>query len=178
MLSRKSPKNRGKASPTRRPSWVRSGKGRNTKGPKWPDQDGLFVGVWVLESLGGRRRILRGEFHVERTIHDSKQRKTAGPASRGIKRAPGSGELSLVAETLAALGSMHRLRIINLLLLGTASYRALVKATGLLAGPMYHHLRHLELAGLLESKQRNEYALTRRGKRIGAVARALGQVLK
>jgi predicted transcriptional regulator len=50
------------------------------------------------------------------------------------------------------------------LLEGPATYRALAKATRLRAGPLYHHIAQLRLAGLVRPKERDLYALTRGGR--------------
>src|SRR5438045_4011437 len=57
--------------------------------------------------------------------------------------------LSVLATTLAAAGHSARLRILDLLLAGPATYRALQRCTGCKVGPLYHHVHHLRLAGLI-----------------------------
>jgi predicted transcriptional regulator len=63
--------------------------------------------------------------------------------------------------------------ILQLLLDGPATYRALQKATGLAAGPLYHHVNQLRLAGLILPKQRDLYELTRGGRNLYMIALTL-----
>jgi len=79
-----------------------------------------------------------------------------------------------LAAVLAALGSPHRLRIMLKLLEGAATYRTLQKMAGLQAGPLYHHISHLRLAGLIGPKQRDLYELTRAGRDVLLAALLLG----
>ncbi len=69
-----------------------------------------------------------------------------------------------LAALLAAMSSVHRLRILLKLLEGAATYRTLQKVTGLKAGPLYHHIANLRLASLVGPKQRDLYELTRAGR--------------
>ena len=81
------------------------------------------------------------------------------------------------ARILGVLGSRHRLRILGALAGGGATYRGLVKTTGLAAGPLYHHVNQLRLAGLILPKQRDLYELTRGGRNLVLVAMALGPLV-
>ena len=81
-----------------------------------------------------------------------------------------------VARTLNVLGSAHRLRILGTLAGGAATYRQLVKTTKLRAGPLYHHVNQLRLAGLLRPKERDLYEITARGKRHLLMAAAMGSM--
>jgi DNA-binding transcriptional ArsR family regulator len=69
-----------------------------------------------------------------------------------------------LASVLAALGSEHRLAILSGLLEGPATYRWLQNRTGLKAGPLYHHISQLRMAGLVGPKTRDVYMLTRAGR--------------
>jgi len=71
-----------------------------------------------------------------------------------------------VADVLTAVASVHRVRMLAKLLEGPATYRALQKVTGLKAGPLYHHVAQLRLAGLMGPKQRDLYDLTRGGRNL------------
>lgn len=81
-----------------------------------------------------------------------------------------------VADLLAAIASVHRLGLLLKLLEGPATYQALVKATGLKPGPLYHHLTQLRLAGLIGPRQRDLYSLTRGGRNLILVASTLPQL--
>jgi predicted transcriptional regulator len=56
--------------------------------------------------------------------------------------------------------------VLRLLLAGEATHKALSKATGLKAGPLYYHIRELRSAGLIGPKVRDLYMLTKRGRRV------------
>jgi DNA-binding HxlR family transcriptional regulator len=64
------------------------------------------------------------------------------------------------ASVLAALGHPVRLRIIRHLLRGARSSQELLEIEGIgTTGRLYHHLRELELCGLIVSPTRNEYVV-------------------
>jgi DNA-binding HxlR family transcriptional regulator len=80
------------------------------------------------------------------------------------------------ARILGVLGSRHRLRILGALAGGGATYRGLVKTTGLAAGPLYHHVNQLRLAGLVRPKERDLYEITPKGTRCLLMAVAMGRM--
>ncbi|MDO8630103.1 MAG: helix-turn-helix domain-containing protein [Phycisphaerales bacterium] len=100
------------------------------------------------------------------------------PAEAGPRKPIGAGRrwgasarlAPRVCEAFAALGNSARLAILRLLLDGPATYRSLQKATGLAAGPLYHHVNQLRLAGLILPKQRDLYELTRGGRNLYMIA--------
>jgi DNA-binding HxlR family transcriptional regulator len=67
------------------------------------------------------------------------------------------------------LGHADRVRIAQALAAGANSHHLLAQASGLKAGPLYHHLRELERAGLVLLRRRNVYALTEFGRAFLAV---------
>ncbi len=77
-----------------------------------------------------------------------------------------------------ALGHAQRLRILQRLLDGPATYQAVRRATGLKVGPLYHHINHLRLAGLIRPKQRDLYELTRGGRNLTLGAILLGSLAR
>lgn len=81
-----------------------------------------------------------------------------------------------VARIMGVLGSGHRLQILGRLAGGAARYRGLVKTTGLSAGPLYHHVNQLRLAGLVRPKERDLYEITPKGLRCLLLAAALGRM--
>lgn len=100
----------------------------------------------------------------------------AGPRKPvGVNRRRGASvrPTSRVCAAFAALGNSARMVILQLLLDGPATYRALQKATGLAAGPLYHHVNQLRLAGLILPKQRDLYELTRGGRNLYMIALTL-----
>lgn len=71
-----------------------------------------------------------------------------------------------LGQVLAALGNPHRLKLALKVLEGPATYQALRKASRLQAGPLYHHITQLRLAGVLAPKERDLYRLTRGGRNV------------
>lgn len=100
------------------------------------------------------------------------QLKGRRPRMTGIR----SAEPKRAAAVLAALGHAQRLVILLKLLEGPATYRGLSRATGLKAGPLYHHIRQLRLAGLLLSRARDLYELTRGGRNAAAACLVLSRL--
>lgn len=106
-------------------------------------------------------------------------RADADLAVGGTRRLRGRvGPADRAAGILAAVGHPARLRILSLLLEGPAVYRAVEKVTGLRAGPLYHHINQLRLAGLIRPKQRDLYELTRGGRNVALIAALLAKLAK
>ncbi|MCK6455452.1 MAG: winged helix-turn-helix domain-containing protein [Phycisphaerae bacterium] len=59
---------------------------------------------------------------------------------------------------------MDRLRIGRAILTGARTHAELAARIGLAPGPLYHHLRTLERAGLVSASRRNHYELTPAGR--------------
>ena len=92
-----------------------------------------------------------------------------------------TGKLHISAATcraLAAVGHDVRARLMTKLLEGPATYRALERASGQKAGPLYHHINQLRLAGLILPKQRDLYELTRGGRNLILTVSVLGPLLR
>lgn len=66
----------------------------------------------------------------------------------------------VVSRLLAGLAHRDRVRIAKAILLGARSHHQIREAVGLKTGPLYHHLRALERAGMVEILDRNTYSLT------------------
>jgi len=104
----------------------------------------------------------------------------AGPAhamQQAARRLAGRTGPAL-AVVLAALGHPHRITLLSTLLEGPATYRLLQRRTGLKAGPLYHHVNQLRLAGLLAPKTRDLYDLTRSGRNVLLAALVMQGLLK
>ncbi len=80
------------------------------------------------------------------------------------------------ARRLAAVGHPMRVMLLTHLLEGPAVYKSLSKVTGLGAGPLYHHINCLRLAGLIRPPQRDVYELTRCGRNVILLALALDKL--
>jgi len=83
-----------------------------------------------------------------------------GPKSAFVQLADAAG----IAKTLAGLAHPDRVRIGRAILLGSHTHQLLREAVGIKTGPLYHHLRALERAGLITMADRNQYGLTRMGR--------------
>ncbi len=81
-------------------------------------------------------------------------------------------------RALAAVGHSARAGIMGKLLEGPCTYRALQRVTGLKAGPLYHHVNQLRLAGLILPKQRDLYELTRGGRNLIVAVVLVGPLIK
>lgn len=115
---------------------------------------GIGALIAIAEAGGGKpvvQVIRRGSF-------------SAAPAGRHRQRlleAVADGEL---ARVIGGLGQRQRIRIGRAILAGANTHHTLARASGLAPGPLYHHLRSLERAGLLRFVERNRYDLTRLGR--------------
>jgi len=98
------------------------------------------------------------------------------PGQRPKEVVLGAADAGHVARMLAGLAHPDRIRILRAILQGAATHHALHKAVGLKTGPMYHHLRALERAGVLTMATRNAYDLTERGRVALLVTNTLGAV--
>lgn len=68
-----------------------------------------------------------------------------------------------IARILGGLAHADRIRLMIILEAGAQTHKTLADAVALKPGPLYHHLRALERAGLIHSKARNQYDLTADG---------------
>lgn len=115
---------------------------------------GVGVVVAIAESAGRQRSIRivrRAEF--DRT-----------PGRRPRERLLGTASLEAVARVCNGFGHTQRLRIARAILTGANTHLALRDAVGLSPGPLYHHIRSMERAGLVETVDRNRYDLTSVGR--------------
>ncbi len=78
----------------------------------------------------------------------------------------------------AAVGHKVRATLMLQMLSAPATYRTLQKATRLEAGPLYHHVNQLRLAGLVMPKQRDLYELTRGGRNLILTAMAAESLIR
>ena len=79
-----------------------------------------------------------------------------------------------LARIFSGLAHPDRVRLAKEILAGARTHRDLSLATGLKTGPLYHHVRELERAGLLDSSIRNVHDLTDLGRIVLLVAVVLG----
>jgi hypothetical protein len=79
-----------------------------------------------------------------------------------------------LARLLSGLAHRDRIRLARAIVAGANTHHLLSEAVKLKAGPLYHHLRELERAGLLSMVERNAYVLTAVGRIALFVTAALG----
>lgn len=132
-------------------------------------QHGLGTYIAVAEALGNG--------HDIQVARSEAFGASPGPGAAARKFAS-KARLDELARVLSAFGSPHRLQILLALLYGPATYRTLQRAAKLKAGPFYHHINQLRLAGFLGPKTRDVYVLTRAGRNALLVALSLAPLLK
>lgn len=108
--------------------------------------------VWAFLAIA--ERVEKKLDFASQMVRGQKSRRVATPDSL----CEAAGQLG------AALGHAARVRILIAMLPGPASYQVLQSATACKAGPLYHHLNQLRLAGLIQTRQRDRYQLTRGGR--------------
>ena len=101
----------------------------------------------------------------------------AKPARRPKATLLAKADPGEVAKLLGGIAHQDRIRIAGAILAGANTHKLLEEAVGLKAGPLYHHIRSLERAGLLETVSRNVYGLTELGRVALLVATALGNAV-
>ena len=130
-------------------------------------QPGCVAAIEVCETVGR---------HVDRI---RKTVRVAAPIA-GVSGRSGGGGVGLsdrVCRVMAAMGHTTRAKLMTTLLRGPADHATLQQATKVAAGPLYHHVNQLRLAGLIRPKQRNTYELTRGGRNMILTAMALGSIV-
>lgn len=144
------------------------GRGKKTEESRFPQlraKDGCGVSLLIVERVGGELYETQRTYEV---VIDG----ITGDASKGGGRGGRSSAKRLGAlaanacQAMAACGHPVRAIILTELLYGPATYRALQHAAKAKAGPLYHHIHHLRLAGLIRPKQRDLYELTRGGRNL------------
>ncbi len=135
--------------------------------PKLKKHDGCGVILAVTE------RVAKTRDHTERVLQVPLTLGGGRGAAARLPRIPPH-----TSRALAAVGHPQRLNIMVKLLEGPATYRALQKVTKSKAGPLYHHVSQLRLAGLILPKQRDLYELTRGGRNLILTVAAVGGLIR
>lgn len=86
------------------------------------------------------------------------------PAKRPRERFLSAASNEGIAKLCNAMANPRRVAMLKAIFTGAGSYAQLSETLGLKAGPLYHHVRELRLAGLLKLAQRDTYRLTEYGK--------------
>lgn len=79
-----------------------------------------------------------------------------------------------VAGKLGGLAHPDRIRLAIAMMTGADTHLKLSTETRLAAGPLYHHLRAMQLAGLVHQPSRNFYTLTEQGEMLLLIAACIG----
>ena len=137
--------------------------------PKLAGRDGCGALLMVGECVD------RGS---DKRSHTFEMRAGAGDASGRGAAGRVSKTVASVARAFGALGHVQRTKILAKLLEGPATYRAVQRVTKLKAGPLYHHINQLRLAGLILPKQRDLYELTRGGRNLILAAMVIGPLIR
>ena len=128
--------------------------------PALRKSSGLGVAISIAENADGVLDVVEASGEWPSQTHA----KRAGRGKKSTSRRPRLNKQVYVA--MAAAGHEVRAKLMLKLLDGPAIYRALKRVTKLEAGPLYHHINQLRLAGLILPKQRDLYELTRGGRNL------------
>lgn len=135
--------------------------------PSLAQADGTAVFVLVAEKMDGQWDVADNSRAFVNSIRSGR----GGIAHR-------RGLSGALCRAMAAVGHPQRGQILCKLLEGPATYQSLQRLTKLKAGPLYHHVGELRLAGLMLPKQRDLYELTRAGRNVILAALALGSLVR
>ncbi len=131
----------------------------------------------ITHALDGKREwieVQTDSLLAHRKNNGSVDETAAQAARRMVRRA----DRAEIATLMTGLANPHRLAILHSLLEGPANYRHLLSATQLKAGPLYHHISELRLAGLIGPKARDTYELTELGNRLTVLSVLLPKIAK
>jgi hypothetical protein len=132
-----------------------------------------------LRGGGGCASMILAAERVDSTWDEAGHKVVIGGGMRKSRKGGTSTKtLERVCHAMGALGHPSRMRMMVKMLEGPATYRTLQKVTKLKAGPLYHHVTQLRLAGLILPKQRDLYELTRGGRNLMLVAMAAGPLIR
>jgi len=135
-------------------------------------EGGAIYGIGVLLAVASAS----GKAAAIATCRAEAWRSRPGEAPRQALLKPAND--TATANLLNGLAHRARFNLAKAIFLGSHTHRLLSQASGLKTGPLYHHLRGLQQAGIIESKDRNSYGLTEIGTRLLLVAAALGSNIK
>lgn len=128
---------------------------------------GFACQVTISNSLSGKADCL--EVRLQSSTLSAKRQTPEAALARAARSLVRHARPDRCAILLNSLASTHRLKIAYRLLEGPAGYRQLQEATTLQAGPLYHHIDELRLAGLVQVRRpggHNLYELSKVGTRL------------
>jgi len=100
-----------------------------------------------------------GELHYARA-----ERFATRPGLRPKAAVLALAEPKHIARLMAGFAHPDRVSITRAVMSGANTHHAISEALGLKTGPLYHHIRALERAGILRTPGRNTYELTELGR--------------
>lgn len=104
--------------------------------------------------------------HKVTTLEEAYQK----PAMRPRAALTARIEAAKIAGHLGGLAHPDRIRLAIAIMTGADTHMKLRTETQLAAGPLYHHLRAMQLAGLVHQPSRNFYTLTEPGETLLLIA--------
>jgi DNA-binding transcriptional ArsR family regulator len=129
---------------------------------------GVASSIVILESEGRKRSIkVGGVRHLFQL-----------PAHRPRHRLVSHMANDAIARLFTAFAHPQRVSIMKAIYTGAASYADLREKVGLKAGPMYHHIKELRLAGVVSDGPRDLYRLTPRGEKALIVVCSMSSILE
>ncbi len=136
---------------------------------------GFACSISIVQAVEGKGREVSTS--VESMISE---RRGGGPRERSTaaRNLVKGLNLEKIAASLGSLASTHRLTIVHRLMEGPAGYGQLREATKLQAGPLYHHIGFLRLAGVVGPKSRDVYELTESGRRLALLSVLVPKLLR
>lgn len=139
-----------------------------------PKQQGCSSLIYIQERNGKHidQFFNASIFLTPKSGKSNKTHRKGGPVTSRIKNVS-----VRIATALSAVAHPVRIKILMKLLEGPMIYRSLQKLTKLKAGPLYHHINQLRLAGLILPKQRDLYELTRGGRNLSMIIMTLGSAV-
>lgn len=163
---------------------ARNGKRRQRPKPSVPRAKrrplratGWDCSIRIDHAIKGERH--RIQMQLASLVPDTKNDNTiAEPTAKAARRLVQRVNPQEIASLMASMSNAHRVVILHRLLQGSASYKELQTASKLKAGPLYHHVAFLRLAGLIGPKARDTYELTELGVRLAVLTAMLPKLVR
>jgi len=151
-------------------------KGSRKRGGQKVLSDGCSATVEVVEIAGAEKD--EGASSVTCAVAPVGGTKKGRKRAKGGAKPKGQRVSAVTCRAMAAVGHEVRAKLLVKLLEGPATYKALKRVAKQEAGPLYHHISQLRLAGLILPKQRDLYELTRGGRNLILVVLAMSPLVR
>lgn len=163
---------------------ARNGKRKQTPKPGVPRAKrrplratGWDCSIRIDHAIKGERH--RIQMQLASLVPDTKNGNTVGePIAKAARKLVQRVNPQEIASLMASMASVHRIVILHRLLQGSAGYKELQRASKLKAGPLYHHVASLRLAGLIGPKARDTYELTELGVRLAVLTAMIPKLVR